>query len=53
MPTQPIAEMIQALYLSPLLRSSYLVWEILRRMALAAGVKPLGRDVVEVSELRT
>lgn len=39
--TQPIAEMIEALYLSPLLRDSRTVWEILCRMARAAGIKPL------------
>lgn len=38
--TQPIAEMDEALYLSTLLRDTYTVWEILRRMAQSAGVKP-------------
>ena len=44
--TQPIADMIEALYLSPLLRDTRTVWEILRRMAWSAGVKPLPKDVV-------
>lgn len=53
--TQPVAEMAEALYLSPLLWDIRTVWEILRRMARAArvdkvdgasGIKPLPRAVV-------
>jgi hypothetical protein len=44
--SQPTAEMVEALYLSPLLRDTRTVWEILRRMAQSAGVKPLPREVV-------
>ena len=44
--TQPIAEMIESLFLSPWLLDPITVWEILRRMARAARVKPLPRNVV-------
>lgn len=44
--TQPIEEMVEALYLSPLLRDTRTVWKILCRMARDAGVKPLSREVV-------
>jgi hypothetical protein len=44
--TRPLAEMVEALYTTPLLRSMTTVGEILRRMALAAGVAPLSQAVV-------
>jgi hypothetical protein len=44
--TRPIAEMVEALYTPPLLRSMTTVGEILRRMALAAGRTPLSQAVV-------
>ncbi len=44
--TQPVAEMIEALYLSPLLRGRRTVWDILRRMARVASAKALPSDVV-------
>lgn len=44
--TQPIAEMIEALYLSPLLRERHMVWEIGGRMARSSGVTALPEDVV-------
>lgn len=44
--TQPMAQMVEALYLSPLLRDTRSVYDILRGMAGAAGVKPLPKNVV-------
>jgi hypothetical protein len=44
--TVPLAEMIEALYTSPLLRSATTVEEIMRRMAQAAGSTPLPPEVV-------
>ena len=44
--TRPIAEMVEALYTKPLLRSMTTVGEILRRMALAVGIAPLSQAVV-------
>jgi len=44
--TQPIAAMVDALYTSPLLLDRRTVGEIMRRMALAAGRKPLPQAVV-------
>ena len=44
--TQPVAEMIESLYLSSFLRDPIMVGEILRRMAGAAGAKALPQDVV-------
>jgi hypothetical protein len=44
--TQPIAEMVQALYAPPVLRSMTTVGEILRRMALDVGRAPLSQAVV-------
>ena len=44
--TEPVAAMIEALYLSPLFHCRRTVWEILRRMARAASVKALPPEVV-------
>ncbi|MBF6613394.1 MAG: hypothetical protein IVW55_09740 [Chloroflexi bacterium] len=44
--TQPVEQMIESLYVSPFLRDPISVWEILRRMARAAGAKALPQDVV-------
>jgi hypothetical protein len=44
--TVPLAEMIEALYTSPLLRSAATVEEIMRRMAHAVGSPPLPPEVV-------
>jgi hypothetical protein len=44
--TGPIAEMIETLYLSPLLRERHMVWEIGGRMARSSGAKALPEDVV-------
>ena len=44
--TQPIAEMIEILYVSPLMRRVSTVKEILHRMAQTMGVAPLPLDVV-------
>ncbi len=44
--TRPIAEMVEALYTKPLLRSMTTVGEILCRMALAVGIAPLSQAVV-------
>lgn len=44
--TQPIAEMVQALYTPPILRSMTTVGEILHRMALDVEIAPLSQAVV-------
>ncbi len=44
--TLPVAEMIEALYTSPLLRSATTVEAIMRRMAQAVGSPPLPPEVV-------
>ena len=44
--TEPLAEMIEALYSSALLRSATTVEEIMRRMAQAVGSTPLPPEVV-------
>ncbi len=44
--TQPVAEMIESLYVSRWPLDPINVWDILRRMARAAGVRPLPRNVV-------
>ncbi len=44
--TEPIAELFEALYLSPLLRERHMVWEISYRMARSSGAKTLPEDVV-------
>src|SRR5712691_2840546 len=44
--TSPLAEMIEALYSSALLRSATTVEEIMRRMAQAVGSAPLPPEVV-------
>jgi len=44
--TSPLAEMIEALYISALLRSATTVEEIMRRMAQAVGSTPLPPEVV-------
>src|SRR5438270_2610579 len=44
--TLPAAEMIEALYMSPLLRSATTVEAIMRRMAQAVGSPPLPPEVV-------
>jgi hypothetical protein len=44
--SEPVAEMIEALYLSPLLRGRRIIHEILYRMARDAGARALSPDVV-------